>query len=312
MYSILLGDFMFCKDCNRSDQECKINRTKKQCYSCIRKRKEEIAELKSKGLWNGRDNSYLKDKPAPNRKSEYKTEEGIDYKKCPCCSLWKSYSEYNKASKNKDGLSTFCKLCKSQKDSMSYERNKDKRKETNKKWYESNKERMSEYNRERLKDETVAKRTKEKQAEWRLLNREYNLLKKKEYYEKNKIAIFEQMKEKKRNDPNARLKANLRSRVSMAVKGILKSARTLELLGCSFEEFKSHLESKFLPGMTWDNYGKDGWEADHILPCDSFDLTDPEQQKVCFNYKNIQPLWHNQNRRKSNRLDWTLDTTTPE
>ena len=51
--------------------------------------------------------------------------------------------------------------------------------------------------------------------------------------------------------------------------------------------------------MSWDNYGK--WHVDHIIACDKFDLTDKKQQKICFNYKNVQPLWGPENIRKSNK-----------
>jgi HNH endonuclease. len=50
--------------------------------------------------------------------------------------------------------------------------------------------------------------------------------------------------------------------------------------------------------MSWDNYGRDGWHIDHIRPCASFDLTDPEQQRQCFHYTNLQPLWAADNIRK--------------
>lgn len=63
----------------------------------------------------------------------------------------------------------------------------------------------------------------------------------------------------------------------------------MELVGCSIDKLKQHLESKFTEGMSWDNYGD--WHVDHIKPCASFDLSDPEQQRLCFNYKNLQPLW---------------------
>jgi hypothetical protein len=77
--------------------------------------------------------------------------------------------------------------------------------------------------------------------------------------------------------------------------GNRKTDSSIKLLGCNVEEYKIYLESKFTEGMTWDNYGLEGWHIDHILPCASFDLTDPEQQKICFNFSNTQPLWAFQN-----------------
>ena len=59
-----------------------------------------------------------------------------------------------------------------------------------------------------------------------------------------------------------------------------------------------HLEAQFKPGMTWDNYGLKGWHVDHIRPCASFDLRDPEQQRRCFHYTNLQPLWAEENLKK--------------
>ena len=64
-----------------------------------------------------------------------------------------------------------------------------------------------------------------------------------------------------------------------------------ELLGCSMDFFLKHLESQFKLDMNWDNYGS-YWSIDHIRPCASFDLTDLEQQKICFHWSNMRPLWH--------------------
>lgn len=81
-----------------------------------------------------------------------------------------------------------------------------------------------------------------------------------------------------------------------------KHQSTFELLGCTLEELYAHIEAQFLPGMSWGNYGHDTWHIDHIKPCASFDLTDPEQQRVCFHYTNLQPLWAIDNIRKGAKL----------
>lgn len=78
----------------------------------------------------------------------------------------------------------------------------------------------------------------------------------------------------------------------------------MALVGCSRAELVSRLEAAFLPGMTWDNYGRGGWHIDHVIPCDAFDLLDPEQQRACFHYTNLQPLWEKDNCAKGARLDW--------
>jgi hypothetical protein len=98
----------------------------------------------------------------------------------------------------------------------------------------------------------------------------------------------------------------LRVRVGGAIKeqSGLKAYKSMKLLGCSVDECRMYLESKFLPGMTWENHGfGDGkWHIDHILPCASFDLTKPEEQLKCFHYTNLQPLWHNENLSKSDKI----------
>jgi hypothetical protein len=99
-----------------------------------------------------------------------------------------------------------------------------------------------------------------------------------------------------------RLVENLRGRFLKAIRNNQKSGHTLELLDCTIEELKQHLESQFEPGMTWDNYGKDGWEIDHIIPCAYFDLTKEENQRICFNYRNLQPLWARDNYKKSDEV----------
>ena len=80
-----------------------------------------------------------------------------------------------------------------------------------------------------------------------------------------------------------------------------KGGRTIELLGCDIEEFKKYIESLWLENMSWDNYGNknNNWNFDHKICCELFDLSDPNQQKICFHYSNIQPLWCIDNTRKN-------------
>jgi hypothetical protein len=74
-----------------------------------------------------------------------------------------------------------------------------------------------------------------------------------------------------------------------------KSSRTLELLGCPIEALRAWFSYQFEEGMNWDNYGMHGWHMDHIKPCAAFDLTDLEEQKKCFHWTNLQPLWAKDN-----------------
>lgn len=94
-----------------------------------------------------------------------------------------------------------------------------------------------------------------------------------------------------------RILFNIRRRVNLVLHGKKKLARTLELLGCSAEHLRVWLTFYFQPGMTWANYGK-VWHIDHRRPCASFDLSDPAQQRECFHYTNLQPLFAADNLRK--------------
>ena len=90
----------------------------------------------------------------------------------------------------------------------------------------------------------------------------------------------------------------LKERIRVALKGIAKAGKTVELLGCSIKELRVYIESKFKEGMSWDNYGRYGWHIDHIRPCSSFNLSDPVQQRECFHHTNLQPLWWIDNLKK--------------
>lgn len=120
------------------------------------------------------------------------------------------------------------------------------------------------------------------------------------------IAAFKKAWEQKhRNDPEFKLRRNLRRRIHHVIKNDYKSDHTMALLGCNIEEFIKYIESLWQPGMSWDNYGLNGWHLDHIIPCRTFDLSDPEQQKKCFHYTNQRPLWWYENLgRPKNAKDW--------
>ena len=124
----------------------------------------------------------------------------------------------------------------------------------------------------------------------------------KKYSEKRKkINLYNRIK--RRNDPHYKVKQNLSRRLRVILKenNLIKNENILKTIGCSLIYLKKHLEKKFKKDMNWDNYGK--WHVDHIIPCDKFDLTEIKQQKICFNYKNLQPLWAKENIIKSNKIN---------
>jgi hypothetical protein len=110
-------------------------------------------------------------------------------------------------------------------------------------------------------------------------------------------AIFQERQrryetDQRNNNPHFKIKKNLSRRIRSALTKfkMRKNISTLQLTGVKNIQFlMDYLAKQFKPGMTWDNYGK--WHIDHIKACTKFDLTDPEEQRACFNYTNLQPLW---------------------
>jgi hypothetical protein len=158
---------------------------------------------------------------------------------------------------------------------------------------------------------------KKNRKEYYLKNRDKELSRAIQYYQINKDRQAEKHRawlKKNRDINNAkrrerykydfryRVNTLLRSRFNKAFRRFSKNSSCLEFIGCSLVEFKSHIEAQFVDGMSWDNWSYDGWHLDHIIPVSSFDLSDEKQIHKAFNYKNLQPLWKQENLLKSNRV----------
>jgi hypothetical protein len=130
--------------------------------------------------------------------------------------------------------------------------------------------------------------------------------KRRKYYQENKAQTVKKTTayqiSRCKVDPLFKLTKNLRSRLYHALikQKANKNNKTLELTCCTISFLKVYLEAKFTEGMSWENYGK--WHIDHILPCCSFDLKNAEEQKVCFHYTNLQPLWAKDNLSKGGKV----------
>lgn len=185
---------------------------------------------------------------------------------CTCCKVLKPITEYDVCG---NYIQSWCKLC-------------------NRAWHAARREAgefrnyQKEYQRRRRQSEEARK----KDCEFT-----------KAYYRKNKLAVNQKgnarRQAKIKANPDFRMSEYMRARICLALKGNYKSGHTLELLGCSIDELRSWLSGWFQPGMTWENYGL--WHIDHRMPCASFDLSNPEQQRRCFHYLNLQPLWAKDN-----------------
>lgn len=211
----------------------------------------------------------------------------------------------------------------------------------NKRYYANNKEKLNKYSREYQKAHRLrlgAQRRaryvefeREKKHDYYRRNRERILLKKREYYAQKRHIIDawrkrnakqisadnsrwhhenrERVRERKRQESkkrrerlNDRIACAFRTRLRRVVNSAgVKPAKSVELLGCSFEDFLKYLERQFKPYMTWKNYGR-AWHVDHIIPCSAFDLTRPEQARQCFHFTNLRPLWARTNLRKGAKI----------
>jgi hypothetical protein len=216
-------------------------------------------------------------------------------KKCSKCQDYKAHEAFGKDSGKTDGLDTVCKDCRKayynqnkekirEKGLIYYNNNKDKYKKLNAKHYKNNpeihkakKERLKESNPDYFKDHY--KKNKEKKQAYKKI---YNL--------ENRDKINERVKKRYHTVPEFRIAQTFRNRVRTAITRGYKKSKSLDLLSCTISELKTYLEERFLPTMTWENYGT-LWHIDHIKPCASFDLTDEEEQRKCFHYTNLQPLF---------------------
>lgn len=140
----------------------------------------------------------------------------------------------------------------------------------------------------------------ERKSQWAAYERRPEVKRRRQSYRRlPKVKKYLQRYQQHRllTDPAFKLTSNLRRRVHSVLRGRPPSAHTLDLIGCDVDFLRRWLEAKFQPGMTWENYGE--WHVDHIMPCASFDLSDPVQQRTCFRWTNLQPLWASDNIRKS-------------
>lgn len=228
--------------------------------------------------------------------------------------------------KNKEKIKETSKKNRAKK----YKRNPEKTKENKKRWYEKNKEKITQESKKRYKENP--EKIQQKNKKWREQNKEKLRISKKQYLEENKeyykeyyrnyyLENKDKIKEKQSenkdtirenqkhysknrrdSDPLYKITGNLRRMISRAFNrnGYTKESKTFEILGCSFEDFKTYIESKFESWMTWENYGKYngelnyGWDIDHIIPLSKASTI--EELIQLNHFTNLQPLCSKINR----------------
>jgi hypothetical protein len=202
---------------------------------------------------------------------------------CRTCEVEKELDCFTRDSLKKDGVSTRCKDC----DKLDRLRRKESIKEKNIKYYQINKDRINTYHKQ-----------------WMIENKEwvceYNKMRNNDRSYKDRRNNY--IRNRKQNDPIFRLRISISRLVYNSLKnnGFKKKSRSNKILGCSYIEFKSYIETKFEPWMTWENKGlyngnyNYGWDIDHIIPISS---ARTEEEVVKLNhYTNFRPLCSKINR----------------
>lgn len=225
---------------------------------------------------------------------------------CIKCEIEKDINLFNKRKTSKDGYRNDCKDCGREYRKIwgmkKYEENKEMMREKAKIWRQNNPDKVKERNR-KSRESIDKEKTKIIMKEYRKNNKEKILLQRKEYLKNNPEMKIKFNKNRTKNmTPIQRLKLCMRNSLNKSLKrnGYTKSSRTHDILGCSFEEFKLYLESKFESWMTWENHGKYnyefnyGWDIDHIIP---LSIANTEEEILKLNhYTNLQPLCSRINR----------------
>lgn len=275
--------FKKCRGCGENKDFSSFSKNKKrkdglqtQCAACNKKR--YLANRERNLAWAKKYQQKNKESIAATKKA-YR--EANKEKLRSINKKWRDKNKEHIAQKNKIYYKNNKESIAARKKAY-YDANKDKLSAQKKKYYWNNKEVMAERNREQYES-----------------NKEARAIYSKKYYEANKEKIkarhLKYHTRRYKKDPTYRLGRSVRRLIVAALcgKNFTKTSLTSQILGCSFEELKLHIELQFTEGMTWDNHGRYGWHLDHILPL-SAGATEEEIYALS-HYTNLQPMWGSEN-----------------
>ena len=225
---------------------------------------------------------------------------------CTKCGIEKSLDDFYSDKRTTDGKQSSCKKCYKKCCKKYREEHKEERKIKAVKYNDEHKKEHKEYYKENKERILIrVKKYREEHKEEIKKSLEKHREKKKIYQKKYKIEHKKERSKyqakRRKTDIRYRISVVLRSRIRHAIKGNTKSLPTMMLIGCETDYLLYHLQSQFTKGMSWDNHGE--WHIDHIKPCIKFDLSKPEEQRKCFHYSNLQPLWAKDNLLKSDKYN---------
>lgn len=206
----------------------------------------------------------------------HKIIDGVEHKWCCRCKKWKIITEFSNSKRAWDGLLARCKDCDCLRVKMSLQKpaNKKRRKEYEKTYNGSDrgknrykKYRESTHGKEKRRIQKRRHREKYKNnLEWKI----------RQYMSSRAWEIYNKVKR-------------------------TKNMSTVRMFGCNILQLRHHIEKQFKVYMNINNHGKGGWHLDHRVPCKAFDLSNPLHQRVCFWYKNLQPMWGSENIKKNDK-----------
>lgn len=249
---------------------------------------------------------------------QYNKDIKMTMKKCSKCKVEKDRSEFGKNSTQKDGLHHYCKYCHNLTAWKAKNPTKDEAEY-----------KPQPFRRSRPPDKPGLKYCNKCQIHkpygdfnkhcatkdgLRSECRECSKMSHRDYWERNRDKCREKaklvyrrdrkyyqdyyrdyMRDRRANDVQFKLAHTLRTRINGAISNDCKAGSTVRDLGCTIEELKTHLESQFEEGMTWDNWGVNGWHIEHIYPLFMVDLEDRQQFLEVCHYTNLRPMWGSQN-----------------
>ena len=232
----------------------------------------------------------------------------MDKKVCTKCGLEKDIDMFVKRTKSDDGYAAECKDCHNKHGRLKYyediEGNRAKSRKSAKKHYHKDeaksRKRAKEWaleNPEKVKEtkRNYRKNNPQKVKKWKkddVIRRKDKIREHdREYRRKNREKLNKRSVAYRNSCEQNKIKHNLRNRIRIVLQGLRKGEHLPELIGCSIDFLKKHIESKFQGTMSWTNYGNNGWHIDHVLPCNAFDFRNETHQLACFNWRNLQPMW---------------------
>jgi len=262
---------MFSKDKNRSDGLYTY------CKECSRKDSKKYYDANAEKI------------KANSRKwcLIYKTKNEVaETKYCPKCQTIKEASYFDKDKSQKTGLCGWCRECRKIKWLDNIDENLGKKRLG----YKKHREKNLAYAHQYTKD-----------------NKDIIAEKHREYMKRPdvKSAVRNYCKNRRDTDPMLRLNNATRSAIHHSLRGNKKGLHWETLVDFTIDQLKGHLEKLFKPGMTWENYGKDGWEIDHKTPLAAHNFSSHDQLdfKRAWALDNLQPLWASENRAKNDKID---------